>query len=157
MVIGHSGKGHATSPIAGKVNVWSLTKVKLSDTWKSVASSKGSPKDVKTGKGSQNAGLKVPTKSYVGDASDWLDCSDKFVMSPPNARREDYFILYIQACSYRGSSDILSDKGLKKRLGKLEYVHKSCVLNEDMFIFVRYAFQIPTDIKIRIPEEGEKI
>lgn len=78
-------------------------------------------------------------------------------MTPSDAKREDYFKVYGQACSYRTNSDILSDEGLKKRLGSLEYINKPCAFDGDMLFFVRYAFQISVDIEIRIPEEREKI
>lgn len=85
--------------------------------------------EVQRGKGPRNVGLKIPTKSCIRDASG--------LMTPPDARREDYFKVYGQACLYRTNSDLMSDKGLKKKLGSLEYINKPCVFDKDMLFFVR--------------------
>lgn len=78
-------------------------------------------------------------------------------MSPPDTRRENYFKMYGSSCSYRVKSDIMFDEGSKNKLGSLEYINKPCLFDEDMLHYVRYAFQIPSNIEIRMPEEGEKI
>lgn len=67
-------------------------------------------------------------------------------MSPPDARRENYFKVYGPSCSYRVKSDVMSDEGLKTKLGSLEYINKPCLFDEDMLYYIRYAFQIPADI-----------
>lgn len=78
-------------------------------------------------------------------------------MSSPDARSEDYFKVYGPSCSYRTKPDVMSDEGLRKRLGSLKYINKPCLFDEDMLHYVRYEFQIPTSTEVRMPEKGENI
>lgn len=157
VIVGSSGKFFAAPTTMSKGIKGNSVKVGPPDKGERINFSKESVGGIQKGKGFGPVGPRVPTKSCIGDASGWVDCSEKFVMTPSDAKREDYFRVYGPSCSYRMKSDVMSDKGLKDRLGSLEYISKPCLFDEDMLYHVRYAFQILADVEIRIPEEGEKI
>ncbi|KAL8120011.1 hypothetical protein AgCh_017226 [Apium graveolens] len=76
-------------------------------------------------------------------------------MTPPDAKREDYFKTYGEACYYGKDSAKNPDKVLNDKLRDLEYI-KNPNFNEDWFSFVRYAFQIPEDYEIKKQKKGER-
>lgn len=101
--------------------------------------------------------LCIPTRSCLGDASGWLDCEEKFVMSPPGFRREEYFKTYGADCR-QGSPDAeVTDNSLNEYLETLEHINRPCNFDPDYFPVLKAAFQIPPAYEVRMPEVGEKI
>ena len=68
--------------------------------------------------------LRVPTKSCLGTTKGWLDVSEKFKMTPPDVRREDYFRICGRECFHRLDGAIISNSFLSSQLRDLEYINK---------------------------------
>lgn len=103
------------------------------------------------------SGLRIPVKSCLGTEKGWLDVNKKFVRSPSNMNREDYFRSYGVGCYFRPTFGIIPDSTLNHNLEGLEYINKLCNFDSDYIEEVRYAFQIPMEYEIRAATEGEKI
>ncbi|KAL1819648.1 hypothetical protein ACET3Z_014517 [Daucus carota] len=101
--------------------------------------------------------LRVPTRSCIGSAKGWLDIPEKFVMSPPDTRREDYFKTYGEECSREPGGARISDALLSNQLGELEYINKPCEFRSEYLDVVKQAFQIPDEYEVRMPREGEMV
>nr|XP_017238832.1 PREDICTED: uncharacterized protein LOC108211678 isoform X2 [Daucus carota subsp. sativus] len=112
---------------------------------------------VKHGQEGKKKKLRVPTKSCIGSAKGWLDIPEKFVMSPLDTRREDYFQVYGKECYREPGGAITSDAILSSQLRDLEYVNKPCEFRPEYLDVVKQAFQIPDDYEVRMPKEGEMI
>lgn len=92
------------------------------------------------------------------DAKGWLDCNIKFVKTPSNSRRDDYFQTYGEACYFHGIySGGVPDKFLQKEFGGLEYIKKPLNFDDGYQKEVRYAFQIPKEYEIQVAAEGKMI
>lgn len=114
-----------------------------------IAKDKGKKKIVKE--------LRIPTRSCLGSEKGWLDTTDKFVNTPPDFDRKLYFKVYGRGCYHRAGEAKIPDDILKGELGRLEYINKRCTFDRDYLWAVRYAFQIPEEYEIKMPEEGEFI
>ena len=64
--------------------------------------------------------LKVSVHSRLGDASGWLDCAEKFVLSPAVFRGDEYFKSYGVACYYEPKWNVVAYDFLSEELGKLD-------------------------------------
>ena len=101
--------------------------------------------------------LIIPTRSCLGTAKGWLDTPEKFVMTPPDARRDDYFRTYGEACFHRSEGAVISDAVLSSQLKELEYINMPCSFKPENLEAVRQAFQIPEEYEVRMPREGEMV
>lgn len=110
-----------------------------------------------TGRDRPPCRLRIPVKSCLGTEKGWLDVNEKFVKTPPNTNREDYFRSYGMGCYFKPKFGTISDLALDQNLAGLEYINKSCNFDNDYLEEVRYAFQIPMEYEIRAAAEGEKI
>lgn len=122
-----------------------------------VRKGKGKLEGSETPVAKRSKALRTPTRSCLGDASGWLDCTEKFVMSPPGFRREEYFKSYGEACFHEPEWVNVTDEILSGELGELEHINRPCNLDPSYFSVVRAAFQIPSTYEVRMPEEGERI
>lgn len=101
--------------------------------------------------------LTIPTRSCLGLGKGWLETLEKFINTPLDVCREDYFKTYGKECYHRPSNAIFLDANLREWLKGLEYINKKCKFNRNYAEMVRYSFQIPLEYEIRIPKDNDFI
>lgn len=86
-------------------------------------------KDCKSRKGFLKE-LRIPTKSCSGSETGWVDTSEKFVNTPPDAKREAYFQTFGKSCFYKLGEGKIPDDILRNRLGDWSILTRNVLSTE---------------------------